>query len=116
MTKISRGQVWTVNLDPQVGAEMKKARPCVVVSSDQVGALPLKIVVPITKWQEAFQGCSWMVKIDPSQSNGLSDPSAADAFQVKSLSLERFVNLRGVLTSDQVDDIVAAVAIVIEVL
>jgi mRNA interferase MazF len=37
-----RGEVWLVNLDPTVGAEIRKTRPAVVVSSDAVGILPVK--------------------------------------------------------------------------
>lgn len=44
---IARGEVWEVQLFPQRGAEMKKVRPCVVISGDKIGKLPLKVVVPI---------------------------------------------------------------------
>jgi mRNA interferase MazF len=36
-----------VNLDPTIGAEIKKTRPAVVISSDAVGKLPIKLIVPI---------------------------------------------------------------------
>ncbi len=112
---IARGQVWDVNLDPTVGAEIKKTRPCVVVSSDKIGILPLKVIVPITQWQDAFEGQPWFVKIDPDTVNGLTRPSAADAFQVKSISTDRFVKQRGALSSEQMADIVSAVALVLQV-
>lgn len=116
MEKIYRGQVWDVNLNPTLGAEIQKVRPCVVVSGDQIGSLPLKVVVPITAWQEKFEGHLWLVKLEPSRQNGLGKLSAADAFQVKSLSVDRFVRQRGVLSDEQVADIVAAVGIVIQIL
>jgi mRNA interferase MazF len=48
-TKVLRGEVYWVNLDPTVGAEIKKTRPCLVVSPDDMNAvLPRVIVVPIT--------------------------------------------------------------------
>ena len=31
-----RGEIWLVNFDPTVGAEIKKVRPAVVISSDSV--------------------------------------------------------------------------------
>lgn len=31
-----RGDIWLVNLDPTVGSEIKKARPCVVVSPPEL--------------------------------------------------------------------------------
>jgi mRNA interferase MazF len=29
---VTRGEIWLVNLDPTVGSEIKKSRPCVVAS------------------------------------------------------------------------------------
>ncbi len=43
-----RGDVWLVNLDPTIGMEMKKTRPALVISSDAVGKLAIKLIVPIT--------------------------------------------------------------------
>ena len=50
-TTPKRGEIWRVNLDPTIGAEIKKIRPVIVISSDAVGKLPLKLVVPITEWK-----------------------------------------------------------------
>lgn len=46
-----RGDVWLANFDPTVGAEIKKIRPAVVVSSDSVGKLPIKLIAPVTDWK-----------------------------------------------------------------
>src|SRR5690606_6776164 len=113
--KIVRGQVWKVNLDPTRGAEMKKLRPCVVVSADSIGKLPLKVIVPITEWKEIYASYPWIVKLEPNVQNGLDKLSAADAFQVKSLSTERFVKQLGVLSEEEIDDIVSAIGIVIQI-
>jgi len=29
---VTRGEIWLVNLDPTVGSEIRKTRPCVIVS------------------------------------------------------------------------------------
>lgn len=112
---ITRGEVWEVNFDPAKDAEIKKTRPCVVVSSDMVGNLPLKVVVPLTEWDDKYESTVWLVKIEPDQSNGLVKLSAADTFQVKSVSIYRFVKELGSLTSDQMADIAAAIGLVVEV-
>jgi hypothetical protein len=43
MEKISlyRGEVWLVNPDPTVGAEIQKERTVVIISNDAIGKLPL---------------------------------------------------------------------------
>lgn len=44
-----RGDIWLVNLDPTVGSEIKKARPCVVVSPPDLNDhLRTVIVAPMT--------------------------------------------------------------------
>ena len=47
-----RREIWLVNFDPTVGTEIQKTRPAVVVNSDAVGRLPIKLVAPITDWKE----------------------------------------------------------------
>jgi len=47
--KVLRGEVYWVNLDPTVGTEIKKTRPALVVSPDDMNAvLPRVIVAPLT--------------------------------------------------------------------
>ncbi|WP_163558906.1 type II toxin-antitoxin system PemK/MazF family toxin [Halomonas sp. NO4] len=46
---VCRGQVYWVNLDPIVGTEIRKTRPALVVSPDDMNAaLPRVIVAPVT--------------------------------------------------------------------
>ena len=46
---VTRGDVWLVALDPTVGREIRKTRPAVVVSPDEINAsLDTVIVVPMT--------------------------------------------------------------------
>ncbi|MGI9069315.1 MAG: type II toxin-antitoxin system PemK/MazF family toxin [Pyrinomonadaceae bacterium] len=49
-----KGDVWLINLDPTIGAEIKKTRPAVIVSEDAIGVLPLKVVVPVTDWKDRY--------------------------------------------------------------
>jgi mRNA interferase MazF len=76
-----RGEVWLINLDPTIGAEIRKTRPAVIVNDDAVGLLPLKVIVPITEWKDRYGVAPWMVRLDPNPVNGLDKLSAADAFQ-----------------------------------
>lgn len=92
---MKRGEVWKVNLDPALGVEIKKARTCVIVSRDSLGILPLKIVVPITEWKDAFAQAPWHVDLKPSKSNGLTKRSSADTFQVRSISETRLIEKLG---------------------
>jgi mRNA interferase MazF len=81
-----KGEVWLINLDPTIGAEIQKTRPAVIVNEDAIGILPLRVIVPLTDWKERYQIAPWMVRIDPDMANGLSKLSAADAFQIRLVS------------------------------
>ena len=46
---MNRGDIWLVDLDPTVGSEIRKSRPCVVVSPPELNeALRTVIVAPMT--------------------------------------------------------------------
>ena len=107
----TRGEIWVVRFDPVEGAEMAKKRPSAVVSLPTVGRLPLRIIVPITHWKPSYAMVPWLVYLKPNKTNGLTKDSAADAFQVKSVSLQRFENKIGTVTADQLEQISAAVAL-----
>ena len=103
---ISRGDIWVVSLDPTVGAEIRKTRPVVVVSSDAIGVLPIRLVAPLTEWKDRFAQNIWHVKLEPDSDNGLTKTSAVDT--------QRFVRKLGHVSPATMDSIVAAVAAVIE--
>ena len=109
-----RGEVWLVNLDPTVGAEIRKTRPAVVVSSDAVGILPVKLVAPITDWKDCYAHTSWHVRIDPDASNGLSKASAVDALQPRGVDTRRLVKRLGRLSATTLDEIAAVIASIVE--
>jgi mRNA interferase MazF len=111
---VTRGEVWQVSFDPSVEAEIRKTRPAVIISSDAVGVLPLRVVVPFTSWQTDFSAALWMVRVEPSTTNGLAKASAADAFQVKSVSTRRLLKKLGTVSDPELRAIVEAVGTVIE--
>lgn len=105
----NRGEVWLINFEPAVGAEIRKVRPGVVVNLDTVGSLPLRIVVPITDWKPRYSIAPWFVALSATATNGLLKDSGADVFQTKSISLTRFVRRVGQLTSPELASIVLAI-------
>ena len=106
-----RGEIWLVNFDPQIGHEICKCRPAVILSLDEMGKLPLRVVVPVTEWNDRYSISPWFVRLHSTRATGLSKESAADSFQVKSLSLKRFRKKLGSLPKTTCDEIAAAVAL-----
>lgn len=109
-----RGEIWWVNLEPTVGSEIRKQRPVVVISSDAIGRLPIKLCVPITGWQDKFSHNIWHVRIDPDATNNIKKPSVCDALQTRCLDQARFINKLGCVPPSLLDEITAALAAVVE--
>ena len=57
MGMVKRGEVYRVNLDPTIGSEIQKTRPCLIVSPDDMNAaLPRVIIAPLTSGGQSL-GC-----------------------------------------------------------
>jgi mRNA interferase MazF len=110
-----RSEIWLINLDPTIGAEIRKTRPAVIVSDDALGILPLKVIVPITDWKPNYAVADWMVKLDSDSKNNLSKTSTADCFQVRSVSQLRMVSKVGEIDAAKMMEIEEALAMVLKI-
>jgi mRNA interferase MazF len=69
---IARFDIWLVQLDPALGSEIQKTRPCVVISPYEMSALKTAIVAPMTskgfsfptRIQCTFQGKKGLILLD----------------------------------------------------
>lgn len=102
---MKQSEIWLINHDPTVGAEIKKTRPAIIVNDDALGKLPLKVIVPISDWKDKFSVAPWMIKIEPNLQNGLNKNSSADCFQVRSISEKRFIKKLGKISLIQLNEI-----------
>lgn len=70
---VKRGEVYWVNLDPTVGTEIKKTRPALVISPDDMNnVLPRVIVAPLTSKGQPL-GCRPEITLDGKQARILLD-------------------------------------------
>jgi len=70
---VKRGEVYWVNLDPTVGTEIKKTRPALVISPDDMNeALPRVIVAPLTTQGQPL-GCRPEITLGGKQARILLD-------------------------------------------
>ncbi len=110
----TRGEIWLVDLNPTRGAEIRKTRRVVVVNSDEIGVLPIRLVAPITEWKDTFAENIWHVKLEPNSTNNLTKFSAVDTLLLRGLDTLRFVGKVGEVPLSIMDMIVTAIAAVIE--
>ena len=109
-----RGDIWLTNFDPTVGVEIRKIRPAIIVSSDGVGKLPIKLIVPITDWKEYYEDNIWHVRINPDNTNNLIKISAIDVLQLRSVDVQRLLRKIGDCPLSIMEEVAAAIAAVIE--
>jgi mRNA interferase MazF len=85
---VERADVYLVNLDPTVGSEIKKTRPCVVISPDEMNRhLRTAIVAPLTS-----HGRLYPTRV-PCQFDGKDGWVVLD--QIRTVDITRFVRKVG---------------------
>lgn len=101
---MNRGEVWRLALDAQ-----KVDWLVLVLSSDALAVLPLRVVVPLVAWREVFSDTPWMVRVPPVLTSGLNEVMAADALQVRSVSTARLNERMGSLPDRITNQVAKAV-------
>jgi len=109
-----RGEVWQMSVTGKPASEGGERRTVVIISGDALGALPLKVVVPLTPWKEEYASAPWMVRLPPVLHSGLESPMAADGLQVRSVSSARLVKRLGEIPQSYINQICSAVVLVID--
>ena len=94
----ARDEVWLVSLNPTQGAEIRKTRPCLVISPDEMNRyLQTVIVAPMTtvtrsyptRVQVRFQGKTGQVALD----------------QLRSVDKQRLVRRLGTVSGNTADEV-----------
>ena len=95
---MSRGEVHLVRLDPTLGREIRKTRPCVIVSPDELNEhLRTVIVAPLTS---SGRGYPWRIRCRFQNRSGYI---VLD--QLRTVDRERLVKRLGVLTAATLSEV-----------
>lgn len=94
-----------VNLDPTIGHEVKKARPCVILSPDEMNnVLKTIIVAPITSTDRAIPT---RVLLQSTSDSGLANDSYAMLDQIKTIDKTRVIKQLGKVSIDEKHELTA---------
>lgn len=86
--EIRRGDIWWVSLDPTQGSEIKKTRPCLVLSAEPLNALRRTvIVVPLSTSAKAYPPITVPVHCQ-------DKPAVAVIDQIRAVGKHRLKSLR----------------------
>ena len=100
MARPKRGDIYLVNFDPTLGAEIRKTRPALVLQNDIAnGSSPITIVAAITsKFNETLYPTE--VLIPAKGKGGLSVDSVVLLNQLRSVDKKRLVKRLGKLSAE----------------
>lgn len=103
MTKISRGEIWLIDLNPVRGHEQAGKRPCLVISVNlfNQGASGLAVVLPITSKNKKIP---FHVEINPPEA-GLKFKSFIKCEDIRSVSVERFATKWGTVNEKTITEV-----------
>jgi mRNA interferase MazF len=94
-----RGEVWWVALDPVLGSEIAKTRPCVVISRDLINQhRRTVVVVPLSSSPSAHPPIRVAVSCGGKAAVAVID-------QIRAIAKERLQTRMGVLTEPEMDAI-----------
>lgn len=106
-----RGEIWWVNLDPTVGSETAKKRPCVILQND-VGNTrsDTTMVAPLLKGSKTYP---FVVNVKATVDNGLDENRGIHLEQMRVVDHRRIDHKLGTLEEKYWGEIEKAVAIVL---
>jgi mRNA interferase MazF len=94
-----RGEIYLVNFDPTVGAELKKVRPALILQNDTSNQFsPITIVAGISS---QFDRVLYPTEVSiASPEGGLEKDSVVLLNQIRSIDRQRLVKKLGILTEE----------------
>lgn len=105
---INRGDIWWINLDPTQGSEIKKTRPCVVLTHDTLNRLRRTVViVPLSTAAKTHPPITL-----PVTCQGNSAVAVVD--QIRAVAKHRLKSKIDTLTPGELDEICQAVSTILE--
>ena len=111
---MKRGEIYDARLEPVEGSEQGGTRPVIIVSRDVINAYsPVVLAVPCTTHQSHKRVYPTQVLIKASD-GGLTSDSIAMADQVRVLSKNRLLNLRGTLRNETITQLNQALLVALD--
>ena len=96
---MKRGDLFWVNLDPTVGSEIRKKRPCVLVGANPINkARRTVVVVPLSTAPKARPPLTIQVKVSGRQVVAVCD-------QIRAVDKARLISRVGKLSQNDMDTI-----------
>jgi mRNA interferase MazF len=104
-----RGEIWWVDLNPVIGHETNKLRPCLILQNDIGNRSGVTtIIAPLLPGTKAYP---FVVNVIPTVQNGLDGERHINLSQMRAVDAQRIRNQQGILEEIYWRDIKKAVCI-----
>ena len=110
---MKRGEIWTVDLNPGFGREVRKKRPALIISPDIYNKQLFTIVTVPFSSQVPRLITPEMVLVAPDKINNLEKKSVLLPVFIKAVDKSRFIKKVGKLTADKLAEVEYALKIVL---
>ena len=107
-TSIRRGDIWWVSLDPTQGSEIKKTRPCVVITHDTLNSLRKTVVIiPLSTAAKPHPPISVPVTCQDTSAVAIID-------QIRAVAKHRLISRIESMSDEEIDEICEAISTILE--
>jgi mRNA interferase MazF len=103
---VKRGEVWLTRLDPTEGSEIRKTRPCVIVSPDRLSHHDIFIVAPMSSGDAKAR---FRIEVVFQERAGRILPD-----QVRSVARSRLIKRLGRLDGSTLDQVLGVLRLMFE--
>jgi mRNA interferase MazF len=106
---IQRGEIWWVRLDPAQGSEIRKTRPCVVLTHDTLNQLRRTVVVvPLSTAARSHPPITVPITCQGNRAVAVID-------QIRAVAKHRLQSKIETMPTEEIDEICRAVATILEI-
>lgn len=104
-----RGEIWWTNLEPTVGSETGKERPCLILQNDRGNKnSSTTVVAPLLPGANNYP---FTVNVSPTAQNGIQGQRHINLSQIRVVDVQRIKNKQGTLENSYWDAIERAVSV-----
>ena len=102
-----RSQIWLINLDPTIGAEIKKIRPGIIISNDYNNEFSDTVtIIPVTDIGHKVYPFEVLLA---SSTKGLTKESKAKCQQIRTVDKRRLLKMLGSIEESRLKEIEKAI-------
>jgi len=106
--RIHRGEIWWVSLDPAQGSEIKKTRPCVILTKDKLNELRRTVVVvPLSSSPKAYPPITIPIQCEGRKATAIMD-------QIRAVAKHRFKSKVGTVSTSELRALSTALGKILE--